>query len=254
MAHLNEFSSESYGLANLALGQSQARLESLDWQEIARELRESGNALLSGVLTAQECDALAALYGNDEHFRAKVVMARHGFGRGEYKYFVYPLPWMIETLRSELYERLEPIANQWNDALGIDIRYPRRHQDFIGLCHRAGQVRPTPLLLQYGTGDYNCLHQDLYGEYVFPIQVAFLLSEPDRDFTGGQFVLTEQRPRMQSRVEVVPLRQGDAVAFAVHHRPAQGTRGMYRLNLRHGVSQVRSGRRFTLGIIFHDAQ
>ena len=181
-------------------------------------------------------------------------MARHGFGRGEYKYFKYPLPAIVQSLRTALYPRLVPIANAWNQALGVDTRYPQQHIDFIQRCHEAGQVRPTPLLLQYGEGDYNCLHQDLYGEHVFPIQVAILLSEPAGDFTGGEFVLTEQRPRMQSRPEVVPLGQGDGVAFAVHHRPVQGTRGVYRVNLRHGVSRVRSGQRHTLGIIFHDAQ
>ena len=181
-------------------------------------------------------------------------MGRHGFGRGEYKYFSYPLPDVVEGLRSALYPRLAPIANRWNMAMGVSVQYPERHADFIRRCHDAGQIRPTPLLLQYGEGDYNCLHQDLYGEHVFPIQVAILLSEPREDFVGGEFVLTEQRPRMQSRPEVVPLRQGDAVAFAVHHRPVQGTRGAYRVNLRHGVSRLRSGRRHTLGIIFHDAQ
>jgi hypothetical protein len=180
-------------------------------------------------------------------------MARHGFGRGEYKYFAYPLPAQIQTLRTTLYRQLAPVANRWNAAMGIDIQFPAEHADFLARCHQAGQLRPTPLLLQYGPGDYNCLHQDLYGEHVFPIQVAFLLSEPGRDFTGGEFVLTEQRPRMQSRPEVVPLRQGDAVAFAVHHRPVQGARGFYRVNMRHGVSRLRTGHRYTMGIIFHDA-
>jgi hypothetical protein len=193
------------------------------------------------------------LYGIDEHFRSRVVMLRHGFGRGEYKYFRYPLPEILQGLRSSLYERLAPVADLWNQQMGIEVRYPARHADFIERCHKAGQLRPTPLLLQYGAGDYNCLHQDLYGEHVFPIQVAFLLSEPGRDFTGGEFVLTEQRPRMQTRPEVVPLRQGDAVAFAVHRRPVQGTRGSYRVNLRHGVSRLRSGQRHTVGVIFHDA-
>jgi hypothetical protein len=180
-------------------------------------------------------------------------MSRHGFGRGEYKYFRYPLPALLQGLRTSLYERLVRVANGWNEQMGIDIRYPAEHAAFIERCHQAGQWRPTPLLLQYGAGDYNCLHQDLYGEHVFPIQVAFLLSEPGTDFTGGEFVLTEQRPRMQSRAEVVPLHQGDAVAFAVHHRPVQGTRGSYRVNLRHGISRLRSGQRYTLGVIFHDA-
>ena len=181
-------------------------------------------------------------------------MARHGFGRGEYKYFRYPLPEILQLLRTALYDKLAPIGNQWNHAMGVSTRYPGKHADFIDRCHKAGQVRPTPLLLQYGPGDYNCLHQDLYDEHVFPIQVAFLLSEPGRDFTGGEFVLTEQRPRMQSRPEVVPLRQGDAVAFAVHHRPVQGTRGFYRVNMRHGVSRLRSGHRYTMGISFHDSK
>jgi hypothetical protein len=180
-------------------------------------------------------------------------MERHGFGRGEYKYFSYPLPSIIQDLRTVLYRELALVANQWNQAMGIGVSYPGEHADFIQRCHDAGQLRPTPLLLQYGAGDYNCLHQDLYGEHVFPIQIAILLSEPGRDFAGGEFVLTEQRPRMQSRPEVVPLGQGDAVAFAVHHRPVQGTRGTYRVNLRHGVSRLRSGQRHTVGIIFHDA-
>jgi hypothetical protein len=230
-----------------------ARVEGLPWQEIAGELNGQGSALLSKLLTREECESLAQLYSNESEFRSRVVMARHGFGRGEYKYFSYPLPDIIAGLRTVLYRRLAPIANRWNEAMGIGVRYPDEHAAFIRRCHEAGQVRPTPLLLQYAAGDYNCLHQDLYGEHVFPIQVAFLLSEPGRDFTGGEFVLTEQRPRMQSRPEVVPLRQGDAVAFAVHHRPVEGTRGTYRVNLRHGVSRLRSGQRYTLGVIFHDA-
>jgi hypothetical protein len=230
-----------------------SRVKLLDWARMGEELNESGNAVLKGILTPRECEALASLYASDDNFRSRVVMARHGFGRGEYKYFSYPLPDIIQGLRTALYDNLAPIANQWNQAMGTDVRYPREHADFIQRCHDAGQLRPTPLLLKYGTEDYNCLHQDLYGEHVFPIQVAFLLSEPQRDFTGGEFVLTEQRPRMQSRPEVVPLRQGDAVAFAVHHRPVQGTRGTYRVNLRHGVSRLRSGQRYTVGIIFHDA-
>jgi hypothetical protein len=230
-----------------------ARAEALDWQLIRKDLDEQGSAMLSSVLSAKDCRALASLYPDDGLFRSRVVMARHGFGRGEYKYFSYPLPDVIQGLRTALYRRLAPVANQWNLTMGIDVRYPEEHSDFVQRCHDAGQLRPTPLLLQYGAGDYNCLHQDLYGEHVFPIQVAFLLSEPGGDFTGGEFVLTEQRPRMQSRPEVVPLRQGDGVAFAVHHRPAQGTRGSYRVNLRHGVSRLRSGQRHTLGLIFHDA-
>jgi uncharacterized protein len=230
-----------------------SRIEALDWQQIARELNEQGCAVLQSVLTHNECEALAGLYPNESCFRSRVVMSRHGFGRGEYKYFSYPLPGIVQGLRTALYRELTSVANRWNEAMGVEVRYPPEHVDFIRRCHDAGQLRPTPLLLQYGVGDYNCLHQDLYGEHVFPIQVAFLLSEPGRDFVGGEFVLTEQRPRMQSRPEVVPLRQGDAVAFAVHHRPVQGTRGTYRVNLRHGVSRLRSGQRHTVGIIFHDA-
>lgn len=235
-------------------GGRDSRIAVLDRQAIASDLNESGNAVLKQVLTSAECESLSSLYASDEYFRSRVVMARHGFGRGEYKYFRYPLPKLIQQLRTALYKKLAPIANRWNHAMAIEICYPDTHEQFIERCHRAGQVRPTPLLLQYGPGDYNCLHQDLYGEHVFPIQVAFLLSEPERDFTGGEFVLTEQRPRMQSRPEVVPLRQGDAVAFAVHHRPVEGTRGFYRVNMRHGVSRLRSGRRYTVGIIFHDAK
>jgi hypothetical protein len=228
-------------------------IETIDWNRVARDLDDRGSATIPTLLGADECAALAGLYSQDELFRSRVVMARHGFGRGEYKYFSYPLPGIIATLRTSIYPQLAPIANRWNAAMGIDVRYPLAHEEFIARCHAAGQVRPTPLLLQYGEGDYNCLHQDLYGEHVFPLQLAILLSEPDRDFSGGEFVLTEQRPRMQSRVEVIPLRQGDAVIFAVHHRPVRGARGVYRVNLRHGVSRLRSGRRHALGIIFHDA-
>ena len=236
-------------------GQTIARVMSLDCEVIANGLNESGNVLLKEILTPGECEALSRLYPSDQHFRNRVVMARHGFGRGEYKYFCYPLPDILQQLRTALYDKLAPIANQWNRAIGVATRYPDTHVEFLDRCHQAGQVHPTPLLLQYGPGDYNCLHQDLYGEHVFPIQVAFLLSDPERDFTRGEFVLTEQRPRMQSRPEVVPLRQGDAVAFAVHHRPVQGgARGFYRVNMRHGVSRVRSGQRYTAGIIFHDAK
>jgi len=230
-----------------------ARVEGLDWAQANSDLDAQGCAILNGLLSQDECRALAALYPDDAHFRSRVVMGRHGFGRGEYKYFCYPLPDPIAALRPALYARLVGTANRWNQAMGIDINYPARHDAFLKRCHDAGQVKPTPLLLQYEEGDYNCLHQDLYGEHVFPLQVAFLLSEPGRDFEGGEFVLTEQRPRMQSRAEVVRLTQGDAVAFAVHHRPVQGTRGSYRVNMRHGVSRLRSGRRHTLGVIFHDA-
>jgi hypothetical protein len=231
-----------------------ARVDGIDWTQATTELDGQGSAVLKGLLTPDECDALAAMYPDDSHFRSRVVMGRHGFGRGEYKYFSYPLPDLIAELRSALYVHLAGIANRWNEAMGIDIRYPAAHAAFLKRCHEAGQTRPTPLLLQYEAGDFNCLHQDLYGEHVFPLQVAILLSEPGRDFTGGEFVLTEQRPRMQSRAEVVPLTQGDAVAFAVHHRPVQGTRGTYRVNLRHGVSRLRSGHRHTVGVIFHDAK
>jgi uncharacterized protein len=243
-------------LANSAVSSASAveRIKELDWERISQELDAQGCGILEGILNREECRALSELYPKDGHFRSRVVMGRHGFGRGEYKYFSYPLPAIVEGLRTVIYPRLAPIANRWNTAMGTDVRYPEMHADFIRRCHDAGQVRPTPLLLQYGEGDYNCLHQDLYGEHVFPIQVAVLLSEPGEEFMGGEFVLTEQRPRMQSRPEVVPLRRGDAVAFAVHHRPVQGTRGTYRVNLRHGVSRLRSGHRHTLGIIFHDAQ
>jgi hypothetical protein len=229
------------------------RIEALNWSQITNELNDQGSSVLKHVLTAEECANLASLYPNEDGFRSRVVMGRHGFGRGEYKYFSYPLPGIIQGMRTALYRELAPIANHWNKSMGIEVQYPREHAEFIQRCHGVGQSKPTPLLLQYGAGDYNCLHQDLYGEHVFPIQVAFLLSEPGRDFEGGEFVLTEQRPRMQSRPEVVPLRQGDAVAFAVHHRPVQGTRGTYRVNLRHGVSKLRSGHRHTVGVIFHDA-
>ncbi len=230
-----------------------ARIEAMNWPQLTNELNEQGSALLKSVLTPEECESLSSLYPNEAGFRSRIVMGRHGFGRGEYKYFSYPLPGIIQGVRTALYRELAPIANRWNQSMGIEVQYPNDHGEFIQRCHDAGQSRPTPLLLQYGPGDYNCLHQDLYGEHVFPIQVAFLLSEPGRDFEGGEFVLTEQRPRMQSRPEVIPLRLGDAVAFAVHHRPVQGARGIYRVNLRHGVSRLRSGHRHTAGVIFHDA-
>ena len=233
---------------------AEARVGAYDWRRIAGELDAQGAAVLEGLLSPAECRRVASLYPEDGRFRSRVVMARHGFGRGEYKYFAYPLPEPVAGLRSALYPRLAPVANDWNARMGLALRFPAAHADFLAFCREAGQTRPTPLLLQYDPGDYNCLHQDLYGDLAFPLQVAVLLSEPGRDHTGGEFVLTEQRPRMQSRPEVVPLRQGDAVAFAVHHRPVQGTRGVYRVNMRHGVSRVRSGRRHTLGIIFHDAR
>jgi len=206
------------------------------------------------LLTAEDCSAATALYDEDRIFRSKVVMARHGFGRGEYKYFSYPLPQRVKELRETLYPHLAPIANRWNEAMKIEARFPRALGEFLKRCHDAGQTRPTPLLLRYGPGDYNCLHQDVYGEHIFPLQVAILLSEPEKDFTGGEFLLTEQRPRMQSRAAVVPLRRGDGVVFAVNQRPVQGTRGTYRVAMRHGVSVLREGRRHTLGIIFHDAK
>jgi uncharacterized protein len=229
------------------------RLEAIDWLAISSDLDAQGWAVMPKLLSAKECESVASLYQQDKGFRSKIVMARHGFGRGEYKYFAYPLPPLIETLRTALYPHLAPIANRWHEAMGMDERFPAHHAQFITRCHAAGQTRPTPLLLQYARDDYNCLHQDLYGEHVFPLQVAILLSEPGKDFEGGEFVLTEQRPRMQSRVAVVPLTKGDAVVFAVNSRPVQGTRGSYRCNLRHGVSKLRSGNRHTLGIIFHDA-
>lgn len=229
------------------------RIDAVAWTNVEQDLDQHGSALIRGLLSAQECDALAGLYARDDLFRSRVVMARHGFGRGEYKYFGYPLPDLIDTLRHAVYPHLVPVANRWNSIMRIDTRYPAQHAEFIRRCHDAGQIRPTPLILQYAKDDYNCLHQDLYGEHVFPLQLAILLSEPGQDFTGGEFVLTEQRPRMQSRVEVMPLRKGDAVVFAVHHRPVQGTRGSYRVNMRHGVSRLHSGRRHTLGVIFHDA-
>jgi uncharacterized protein len=230
------------------------RVKSIAWEKVSQQLDAYGSAMIEQLITPAECGALTALYLIDGKFRSRVVMARHGFGRGEYKYFSYPLPGIVAELRSVFYPQLAPIANRWNAAMGLAVRYPEQHADYLARCHAAGQVRPTPLLLQYGADDYNCLHQDLYGEHVFPLQVAVLLSAPGKDFTGGEFVLTEQRPRMQSRPEVVPLRQGDAVIFAVAQRPVRGTRGAYRVNLRHGVSRLRSGNRTTLGVIFHDAQ
>ncbi len=227
--------------------------ETLDWGRIERDLDAYGCAIAPKLLAPETCRALAALYPDDRAFRSTVVMARHGFGRGEYKYFADPLPDVVAGLRQTLYPRLQPIANRWTETMGMDARYPPEHRDFRALCRAAGQARPTPLLLRYRAGDYNCLHQDVYGALVFPLQVAILLSEPGRDFSGGEFVLTEQRPRMQSRAEVAPLSQGDGVVFAVRERPVQGTKGAYRVNLRHGVSRIRSGERFTLGIIFHDA-
>jgi hypothetical protein len=230
-----------------------ARVEAVDWRAVAGSLDERGWAIIDRLLSAEECDALSGLYEDKARFRSHVVMARHGFGRGEYRYFTYPLPPLVGGLRTALYPHLAPVANRWSETMGLAIRYPAVHADFIARCHDAGQTRPTPLLLRYGAGDYNCLHQDLYGEHVFPLQLTALLSVPGDDFTGGAFVLTEQRPRMQSRAEVVSLQQGAAVVFAVDSRPVRGTRGPYRVKLRHGVSTVNAGRRHTLGIIFHDA-
>jgi hypothetical protein len=228
-------------------------VQNIDWQQVADELDSCGAALLPALLDTPECAALIAYYEEAAAFRSRVVMARHGYGRGEYQYFRYPLPAQIASLRAALYAPLVPIANRWYERMNLAPRFPAQHADFIARCHAAGQLRPTPLLLRYESGDYNHLHQDLYGEHFFPLQIAFLLSAPGQDFSGGEFVLTEQRPRQQSRVEVIPLKQGDAVVFAVNQRPQSGTRGDYRVTMRHGVSRLRSGQRHTLGIIFHDA-
>jgi len=228
------------------------RIAGIDWPKAEVDLDATGYAHIPGLLSHDEAKGIAALYPSDG-FRSRVVMSRHGFGRGEYKYFAHPLPGLVQRLRAAFYPRLRPVANRWNETMGLKTSFPEDHDDFLLRCHAAGQTRPTPLLLQYGEGDFNCLHQDLYGEHAFPLQVAVLLSSPATDFVGGEFVLTEQRPRMQSRVDVVPLRQGDAAIFAVHHRPVRGTRGFYRVNMRHGVSRIRAGRRHTLGVIFHDA-
>jgi uncharacterized protein len=244
-------------LANMAATNSttrEARVGRYDWTAIGADLNPFGASVLKKLVTPTECQELSALYQHEECFRSHIRMSRHGFGQGEYRYFKYPLPNLVVELRTALYSCVAPFADEWNERMKIGARYPKDHADYLKVCHRAGQIRSTPLMLQYGPGDYNCLHQDLYGELAFPLQVTILLSEPERDFTGGEFVVTEQRPRMQSRVEVVPLRQGDAVLFAVHDRPVQGTKGAYRVNLRHGVSRIRSGRRYTLGIIFHDAK
>lgn len=231
-----------------------ATIGALDWPAIERDLDAYGCAVAPKLVSPEICRELAALYPDDSRFRSRVVMASHGFGRGEYKYFAYPLPEPIVALRRGFYSRLAAVADRWNEAMGVAVRYPAEHEAFLKRCREAGQTRPTPLLLRYGPGDYNCLHQDVYGEHLFPLQVAILLSEPGRDFDGGEFVLTEQRPRMQSRAEVVSLRQGDGVIFAVRERPVRGTRGTYRVNLRHGVSRIKSGERFTLGVILHDAK
>jgi hypothetical protein len=231
-----------------------ARVAALDWNRIAADLDAHGCATTGALLAPHECEAIASRYDEDSPYRSRVIMARHGFGRGEYKYFAYPLPDLVAALRVSLYAPLADIANRWNEQMGFAQRFPATHAAYLKRCHAAGQTRPTPLLLQYGAGDYNCLHQDVYGELVFPLQVAFLLSKPGKDFSGGEFVLTEQRPRMQSRAEVVPLTQGEGVLFPVHHRPMQGARGIYRVNMRHGVSRLRAGTRHTLGVIFHDGK
>jgi hypothetical protein len=228
-------------------------LRAIDWVRAASELDESGYTVIEQLVTREDCAMLAALYHDDAHFRSRIVMQRYRFGRGEYQYFAYPLPPLVAELRTALYAPLAVIANRWNATLGSDAHFPETHAEFVARCHAAGQTRPTPLLLRYGEGDYNCLHQDLYGEHVFPLQLTILLSDPARDFSGGEFVLTEQRPRVQSRAEVVPLAQGAAVVFAVNHRPVAGARGAYRATMRHGVSRIRSGRRMTAGIVFHDA-
>ena len=228
-------------------------MQARDRERLIAGLDSDGYAILPPLLSPAECASLVRAYEFDALFRSRVVMARHGFGRGEYKYFAYPLPGLVLNLRTTLYQQLVDIANRWNEAMNVAVYYPDEHEEFLDRCHRAGQIRPTPLLLRYGEGDYNCLHQDLYGEHVFPLQIAFLLSKPEQDFTGGEFVLTEQRPRMQSHATVVPLVQGSAVVFAVNNRPVRGTRGTYRVKMRHGVSTLRSGIRHTLGIIFHDA-
>ncbi|TKW65019.1 MAG: proline hydroxylase [Paracoccus denitrificans] len=240
--------------ARAVVRSAEERLSRYDWDAFADEMNNFGCATLKGVLTPKECRDLAALYPQEQHFRSHIHMARHGFGKGEYRYFKYPLPDLLGGLRTALWPKLADIANSWNERMNIDLRYPQAHEDFLRQCHEVGQKRPTPLLLQYVPGDFNCLHQDLYGDLAFPLQAAFLLSKPGQDFTGGEFVLTEQRPRMQSRAEVVSLDQGDAVVFAVHNRPVQGSRGSYRVNMRHGVSRLRSGQRHTVGIIFHDAK
>ncbi|WP_257385589.1 2OG-Fe(II) oxygenase [Tahibacter caeni] len=236
-----------------AAGTPAQRVAALDWPRLQAELDAEGHAVIPQLLPAEDCTALARSYADANRFRRRVIMARHGFGRGEYQYFEYPLPPLVQTLREAFYAALAPLANRWQAALDLPARFPDTQAEFLARCEAAGQSQPTPLLLRYGAGDYNCLHQDLYGEHVFPLQAAVLLSQPGRDFDGGEFVLTERRPRLQSRVAVVPLQQGDAVVFAVNQRPVQGQRGIARAELRHGVSRLRAGRRFTLGLIFHDA-
>ncbi len=235
------------------VGPDPVNLDRFDWDRLSAALHERGFAAMGPLLKSSACRSLQDMYDDDALFRSHIHMARHGFGRGEYKYFAGPLPGLIADLRRAFYERLAPVANQWLEMLGREDRFPADHAAYLARCHRAGQRHPTPLLLRYGPEDYNCLHQDLYGDHVFPFQVAILLNTPDKDFTGGEFILTEQRPRMQSRAEVVPLGLGHAVIFAVNERPATGKRGVYRTRMRHGVSRVLSGRRHVLGLIFHDA-
>ena len=230
-----------------------AKIATLDWPRIGGELDASGVANIGAILTQAECRELVGLYGDDGQFRSRIVMKRHGFGSGEYKYFSYPLPALVEKLRRALYPRLAAAANHWATALGTADTFPDKLEDMLARCHAAGQTKPTPLMLSYRAGDYNCLHQDIYGALVFPLQVVVLLSEPGRDFEGGEFVVVEQRPRMQSKAEVVALRQGEAAVFATRERPKQGTKGVYRVQLRHGVSRIKRGERKTLGLIFHDA-
>ena len=237
----------------ISMSMSPFRLELLDWANLEQQMDHDGCAIIRSLLSSESCERLSALYTQAEPFRSQVIMARHGFGRGEYKYFRYPLPSTVERLRTALYPHLVPLANRWFERMNLAKRFPEIHSEFLQHCHAAGQTRPTPLLLQYGPQDYNCLHQDLYGELVFPLQVAILLSEPGKEFTGGEFVLTEQRPRMQSRPLVQDLKQGDALIFAVNQRPVKGGHGDYRVTMRHGVSRLHSGKRHTLGIIFHDA-
>src|SRR5688500_10013864 len=231
----------------------EARIDTYDWALVEHELESAGYSILRALLRGDECEQLRGLYTHGAEFRSRIVMAQHNFGRGEYKYFQHPLPETVQRVRTSAFPRLAPIANRWNERMKLPVRFPAQHGEFLDRCRVAGQTRPTPLLLRYESGDYNCLHQDVYGEHIFPLQIAILLSQPSKDFTGGELVLTEQRPRMQSRAEVVPLTQGDAVIFAVRERPVVGTRGDYRVSMRHGVSRIRLGERYTLGIIFHDA-
>jgi hypothetical protein len=230
-----------------------ARVDSIDWAKVRADLDVQGWAVVPKLLTHAEADGISNLYPQEEGFRGHVVMARHGFGRGEYKYFSYPLPSLIQTLRAAVYPHLVPIANQWHERMRKEGRFPPEHAAFLERCHEAGQVRPTPLLLEYAPEDYNCLHRDLYGDHVFPIQIAILLDQPGEDFEGGEFVMIEQRPRMQTRAMVLPLRKGDAAIFAVNFRPMKGTRGDYQVRLNHGVSKLYTGKRHTVGVIFHDA-